>query len=134
MRARVGDCPKRDAAQIVAILTSPTGAPRSAIAAEKDPHIAVRPSWVSAGWLLRGIAGGGDLGQVRFEDRPGGSVMYTLPAYGIGGVIVFAFLNGIAWLVGYPRLHRLNVFSAGFVLGMLGTCISAYLNGYHRVV
>ena len=25
------------------------------------------------------------------------------------------------------------MFSAGFVLGMFGTCISAYLNGYRRV-
>jgi len=46
--------------------------------------------------------------------------MRTLTAYGIGVVIVLAILNGIAWLVGSPRLHGLNVFSAGFVLGMLG--------------
>ena len=59
--------------------------------------------------------------------------MRTLTAYGIGVVIVLAILNGIAWLVGSPRLHGLNVFSAGFVLGMLGTCISAYLNGYRKV-
>src|SRR5262249_8000697 len=59
--------------------------------------------------------------------------MRTLIAYGIGVVIVLAILNGIAWLVGSPRLHSLNVFSAGFVLGMLGTCISAYLNGYRKV-
>jgi hypothetical protein len=43
--------------------------------------------------------------------------MRTLTAYGIGVVIVLAILNGIAWLVGTPRLHGLNVFSAGFVLG-----------------
>ena len=59
--------------------------------------------------------------------------MRTLTAYGIGVVIVLAILNGIAWLVGSPRLHGLNVFSAGFVLGMLGTCISAYRNGYRKV-
>jgi len=75
----------------------------------------------------------GDLDQVRFEGRPGDSVMRTLTAYGIGVVIVLAILNGIAWLVGSLRLHGLNVFSAGFVLGMFGTCISAYLNGYRRV-
>ena len=74
----------------------------------------------------------GDLDQVRFEGREI-SVMRTLTAYGIGVVIVLAILNGIAWLVGSPRLHGLNVFSAGFVLGMFGTCISAYLNGYRRV-
>jgi hypothetical protein len=45
----------------------------------------------------------------------------TLTAYGIGVVIVLAILNGIAWLVGTPWLHSLNVFPAGFVLGMLGT-------------
>src|SRR5262249_46817835 len=56
----------------------------------------------------------------------GDSVMRTLTAYGIGVVIVLAILNGIAWLVGSPRLHGLNVF-------MLGTCISAYLNGYRKV-
>ena len=42
--------------------------------------------------------------------------MRTLTAYGIGVIIVLAILNGIAWLVGTPRLHGLNVFSAGFVL------------------
>jgi len=56
----------------------------------------------------------GDLDQVRFEGREI-SVMRTLTAYGIGVVIVLAILNGIAWLVGSPRLHGLNVFSAGFV-------------------
>ena len=59
--------------------------------------------------------------------------MRTLSAYGIGVVIVLAILNGIAWQAGTPRLHGLNVFSAGFVLGMLGTCLSAFLNGYRRV-
>ena len=47
--------------------------------------------------------------------------MRTLTAYGIGVVIVLAVLNAIAWQAGTPRLHSLNVFSAGFVLGMLGT-------------
>jgi hypothetical protein len=59
--------------------------------------------------------------------------MRTLTGYGIGVVIVLAILNGIAWQAGTPRLHGLNVFSAGFVLGMLGTCLSAFLNGYRRV-
>jgi hypothetical protein len=59
--------------------------------------------------------------------------MRTLTAYGIGVVIVLAILNSLAWLAGNPRLHDLNVFSAGFVLGMLGTCISAYLNGYRKI-
>jgi len=59
--------------------------------------------------------------------------MRTLTAYGIGVAIVLAILNGIAWLVGNPRLHGLNVFSAGFFLGMLGTYIAAWLYGYRRV-
>ncbi len=59
--------------------------------------------------------------------------MRTLTAYGIGVVIVLAVLNGIAWQAGTPRLHDLNVFSAWFALGVLGTCLSALLNGYRRV-
>ena len=56
----------------------------------------------------------------------------TLTGYGIAVVIVLAVLNSIAWLVGNPPLHDLNVFSAGFVLGMLGMYIAAWLYGYHR--
>ena len=59
--------------------------------------------------------------------------MRALTAYGIGVVIVLAVLNGIAWQVGSPRLHGINVFSAGFTLGMLGTYIAAWLYGYRRV-
>jgi len=57
----------------------------------------------------------------------------TLTAYGIEVVIVFAILNGIAWLVKAPWLHSFNVFSAGFVLGMFGMYIAAYLYGYRQV-
>jgi hypothetical protein len=57
----------------------------------------------------------------------------TLTAYGIAVVIVLAILNGIEWLAGMPQLHDLNVFSAGFILGMLGMYISAWVNGYRRV-
>jgi hypothetical protein len=60
------------------------------------------------------------------------TVMRTLTGYGIGVVIVFAILNGIAWLLGSPLVHGLNVFSAGFVLGMLGTSILFYLYGYRK--
>ena len=60
--------------------------------------------------------------------------MRTLTGYGIAVVIVFAILNGIFWLADKPRLHDLNVFSAGFVLGMLGMYIAAWLYGYRRVV
>ncbi len=59
--------------------------------------------------------------------------MRTLTAYGIGVVIVLAVLNGIAWQAGMHRLHSLNVFSAGFALGMLGMYISAFVNGYRQV-
>jgi hypothetical protein len=57
----------------------------------------------------------------------------TVTGYGIAVVIVLAALNGITWLVGNPRLHDLNVFSAGFVLGMLGMYIAARLYGYRQV-
>jgi hypothetical protein len=59
--------------------------------------------------------------------------MRTITAYGIAVIIVFAILNGIAWWVGSPRLHGLNIFSAGFVLGMLGMYLAAWLYGYRRV-
>ena len=61
--------------------------------------------------------------------------MRTLTAYGIGVVIVLAVLNGAAWQAGMPqfRFHSLNVFSAGFALGVLGTYIAAFLYGYRRV-
>jgi hypothetical protein len=65
--------------------------------------------------------------------QPANCQMRTLTSYGIGVVIVFAILNSIAWLVGAPWLHDLNVFSAGFVLGMLGMYIAAWLYGYRRV-
>ena len=57
----------------------------------------------------------------------------TLTGYGIAVVIVLAALNGITRLAGTPRLHDLNVFSAGFVLGMLGMYIAAWLYGYRQV-
>jgi hypothetical protein len=59
--------------------------------------------------------------------------MRTLTAYGIGVVIVLAALNGTAWEAGTPRLHNINVFSAGFVLGVLGTYIAAWIYGYRRI-
>ena len=58
--------------------------------------------------------------------------MRTITAYGIAVVIVLALLNGVTWLVGSPRLHDLNVFSAGFVLGMLGMYLAAWLYGYRQ--
>jgi hypothetical protein len=46
--------------------------------------------------------------------------------------MAFAVLNGIAWRAGILRLDRLNVFSAGFLLGMLGMYIAAWLYGYRQ--
>lgn len=59
--------------------------------------------------------------------------MRTLTAYLIGVIIVLAVLNAVAWQSGMARLHSLNVFSAGFALGVLGTYISAWLYGYRRI-
>jgi len=59
--------------------------------------------------------------------------MRTLTSYGIAVVIVFAILNTIFWFVDTSRLHDLNVFSAGFVLGMLGMYVAAWLYGYRQV-
>ncbi|HEY3779426.1 MAG TPA: hypothetical protein VGL35_15345 [Rhizomicrobium sp.] len=59
--------------------------------------------------------------------------MRTITGYGIAVIVILAILNGIAWLVGTPRLHGLNVFSAGFALGMLGMYLSAWLYGYRKV-
>jgi hypothetical protein len=59
--------------------------------------------------------------------------MRTLTAYGIDVVIVLAVLNGIARQAEMPRPQCLNVFSAGFALGVLGTYISAFVNGDRRV-
>lgn len=59
--------------------------------------------------------------------------MRTMTSYGIAVIIVLAILNGIFWLVGSLKSHNLNVFSAGFVLGMLGMYIAAWLYGYRQV-
>ena len=57
----------------------------------------------------------------------------TLTGYGIAVVIVFAVLNGIGWLVGTPPQPSLAVFSAGFVIGMLGMYIAAWVYGYQKL-
>jgi hypothetical protein len=57
----------------------------------------------------------------------------TLTGYGTAVIVVFAVFNGIAWWVGKPQPHDLSVFSAGFVLGMLGMYIAAWLYGYRQV-
>jgi hypothetical protein len=56
----------------------------------------------------------------------------TLTGYGIAVVIVFAILNSYFWLVGSPGLYSINMFSAGFVLGVLGMYLEAWLYGYHQ--
>lgn len=65
--------------------------------------------------------------------KMGGLKKRTLTSYWISVVIVLAILNAIAWRAGTPPLHELNVFSAGFILGMLGMYIAAWLYGYRRV-
>lgn len=59
--------------------------------------------------------------------------MRTLTGYGIGVILVFAILNAIGWLAWNPvRAHNLNVFSAGFIIGMTGMYIAAWLYGYRK--
>ena len=71
---------------------------------------------------------------MRDERSAGRSVIRTLISYGISVVTVFAILNAMVWGTGMPeRLHELNVFSAGFILGMLGMYIAAWLYGYRQV-
>ena len=59
--------------------------------------------------------------------------MRTLTSYFIGVVIVLAVLNGVMWQVQSPKLHDVNVFSAGFTLGVFGACLAAWLYGYRQV-
>lgn len=59
--------------------------------------------------------------------------MRTLTGYGIAVILVFAALNAIGWLAWNPlRAHNLNVFSAGFILGMSGMYIAAWRYGYRK--
>jgi hypothetical protein len=59
--------------------------------------------------------------------------MRTLTGYGIAVVLIFVVLNGVAWLTGYPpRLRSVNVFSVGFVFGMIGMYVAAWVYGYHK--
>jgi hypothetical protein len=59
--------------------------------------------------------------------------MRTLTLYGIAVIVVLAIINGLAWASATPRLHALNLFSAGFTLGMIGMYLSAWLHGYRQV-
>jgi hypothetical protein len=57
----------------------------------------------------------------------------TLTGYLIAIAIVFAILNGLAWLISAPSFRdRFGVFSAGFLLGALGMYIAAWIYGYSR--
>jgi hypothetical protein len=60
--------------------------------------------------------------------------MRTLTAYAIGIFLVLGLANFFGWEIGAPRLHGLNIFSAGFMLGALGMYLSAWVNGYRKVV
>jgi hypothetical protein len=69
------------------------------------------------------------------KDSKGSLRMRTLTSYGIAVILVLAALNGVGWLAwSAPRAHNLNVFSAGFIFGMLGMYIAAWLYGYHKSV
>ena len=60
--------------------------------------------------------------------------MRTLTAYLIGVILVLALANILAWSIGgLPRLHVMNVFSAGFLLGAFGMYLAAHLYGYRQV-
>jgi hypothetical protein len=56
----------------------------------------------------------------------------TLTSYGIAVVIVLALINFIFWLLGSAQLRDVNIFSAGFALGMLGMYIAVWVYGYHQ--
>ena len=62
-----------------------------------------------------------------------GAPLFT--GYLIAIVIVFAILNALAWLIGAPSFRdRFGVFSAGFLLGTLGMYIEAWIYGYSRLL
>jgi hypothetical protein len=75
----------------------------------------------------------GKLQSGRFRAANRESEMRTLTSYGIACAIVLAILNGVAWRAGAPWLYGLNVFSIGFVMGLLGMYIAAWLYGYRQV-
>jgi len=66
--------------------------------------------------------------------------MRTLTGYGIAVVVIFVVLNGAARFGNIPRLsdvhrvHDLGIFSIGFVLGMIGMYLAAWLYGYRQMV
>ena len=58
--------------------------------------------------------------------------MRTLIGYGIAVVIVFVILNAAVWFARPPWAMSFRIFSAGFVLGMLGMYVASVLYGYHQ--
>jgi hypothetical protein len=59
--------------------------------------------------------------------------MRTITAYGVAAATILAFLNVVMWRTGNHRLHDLNMFSVGFVLGMAGMYLATWLYGYRKV-
>ena len=56
--------------------------------------------------------------------------MRTLTGYGIAVIFVLAIVNGVAFLTWTSfRFHNLSVFSAGFVLCILGMYAAAWIYG-----
>jgi len=60
--------------------------------------------------------------------------MRTLTGYGIAVFVIFAVLNVAAWATGNSRTHDFAMFSAGFILGMLGMYLAANIYGYHKLI
>ena len=60
--------------------------------------------------------------------------MRTLTGYGIAVFVIFVVLNVAAWATANSRTHDFNMFSAGFVLGMLGMYLAANIYGYHKLI
>lgn len=59
--------------------------------------------------------------------------MGTLTGFGFTAIFVLAVLNWYEQQVGSPpQAHGLEVFSAGFILGMFGMYLAAWLYGYRK--
>ena len=60
-------------------------------------------------------------------------IMRRLPlwVYVVGVIIALAVVNGIAWFVGgAAKLRSLELFSAGFLFGMLAMYIAVHIYSY----
>jgi hypothetical protein len=60
--------------------------------------------------------------------------MRTLTVYAIGVLVALGLVNLLALRGLIPSAPSVQIFSAGFVLGMLGTCLAAALYGYRQIL